>query len=162
LDTLFGEELFTAHVYPLASIAKNHSIVFLKDYTVAVRATSSQTRHKSSIYEDSPAESWARMFETFYEEEQYEKAKRAGIKQVGTHYLGLVQIRNYGAFRNLLHEILVLIKLHPLNLLSCRFWLYVLGVVVIPRGVLIWLVDSYKTRVLAKWLCLKMQTKVTE
>ncbi len=152
MDIDFGEETFPAHIYPLASITKKYKVVFLKDYTVAVRSTSSQTRFKPSIYKVSPAISWARMFKTVYGEKKYEKIRKAGIEQVARHYLGLVQIKNYSPFINSLREIVVLVKLRPLNLISWQFWLYVLGIIFIPRRLLIWLVDTYKLRVLSRRL----------
>ena len=46
LDTDFHEENFPSHIYPFASIAKRHRVVYLKDYTVAVRIGTSMTIHR--------------------------------------------------------------------------------------------------------------------
>jgi len=62
MDVPFHKDIFPCHVYPFASIFKKHPIVFLKDYNVAVRISSSQTRKISSIYDKSPIQSWVDMF----------------------------------------------------------------------------------------------------
>lgn len=152
LDTDFHEETFTSHIYPLASIAKKYKIVFLKDYTVAVRIISSQTRFKSSIYDISPTESWVKMFKTVYRGEKYKEVRKIGIEQMAKNFVGLVQLKNYSTFKNLLREIFILAKLRPVNLLDPKFWFYVLGTICIPRKVLIWMVDNYKNQVLSRRL----------
>lgn len=148
----FHEHCFPAHIYPFAAIAKKHQIVFLKSYTVAVRIASSQTRFKSSIYDLSPARTWVEMFRTVYPGEQFAEVRRVGIEQVATNFVGLVQLKNYSTFKNLLREIIILLKLRPRNLLSPEFWFFSLGTVLVPRKVLIWLVDNYKRKVLSRRL----------
>jgi hypothetical protein len=150
MDIDFHEETFPAHIYPFASITKKYKVVYLKDYTVAVRIESSQTRFKKSIYDISPTESWVKMFNTVYREKKYEEVRKAGIEQMAKNYIGLVQLKNYSTFKNLLREILILIKLRPLNLLSPAFWFFSLGTIFVPRKFLIWLVDNYKKEVLYK------------
>ena len=58
MDIPFHPDCFPCHIYPFASIFKKHPVVFLKDYNVAVRIATSQTRFISSIYEKSPMQSW--------------------------------------------------------------------------------------------------------
>jgi len=148
----FHEETFPAHIYPFASITKKYKVVYLKDYTVSVRIESSQTRFKKSIYDISPTESWVKMFNTVYQGKKYEKVRKAGIKQIAKNFVGLVQLKNYSTFKNLLREILILIKLRPLNLLSPAFWFFSLGTILIPRKILIPLVDYYKNKILSRRL----------
>lgn len=152
MDTNFHEETFPAHIYPFASIARKHKVVFLKDYTVAVRIATSQTRFKSSVYDLSPTESWVKMFNTFYTGEKYKKVREAGIEQITKNFVGLVQIRNYGTLRNLIREIFVLIKYRWTNIINPKFWFFSLGTVLIPRKMLIWLVDNYKGKILSRRL----------
>jgi len=146
----FHQETFVAHIYPLAEILKKHKIVFLKDYTVAVRIPSSQTRHKSDIYNISPALSWVKMFQTIFQEKKYYKIKQTGIKQITTHFLGLIQIKNFGSFKNLIEEVFILIKFNPLNLLNIKFWFFSLAIILIPKNILLWLTDNYKNKVMAR------------
>jgi len=101
----FSPETFTAHIYPLAEITKHHRIVFLKDYTVAVRIASSQTRFKKSIYDISPTGSWVKTLNLVYREKRFQKVKEAAIDQISTHFVGLVQLKNYSTMRNLIREI---------------------------------------------------------
>src|SRR3989339_1723093 len=58
-----GDECFTAHIYSFLNIFKNHKIVFLKDYTVAVSIPTSQSRTHSEIYDVAPTESWMKMYQ---------------------------------------------------------------------------------------------------
>lgn len=150
----FHEEIFPTHIYPFASITKKHNVVFLKDYTIAVRIASSQTRIVSSIYSKSPTESWVKMFKTVYKEPKFRRVREAGIEQIASHFVGLVQIKNYSTFPNLIREILVLIKVRPINLLEWKFWLYALGTLVIPSALLIPMVDGYKRHILSRTVIL--------
>ena len=140
----FHEEIFPSHIYPFAAITKNHKIIFLKDYTVAVRIASSQTRTNPHIYDISPTVSWVRMFNAVYPGKKFTPVRRWGIEQIATHFVGLVQIKNYSTYNNLLREIATLIRLHPVNLINPKFWFYALGTLLIPRQILIWLVNHFK------------------
>jgi len=119
---------------------------------VAVRIASSQTRFKSSIYDISPTESWVKMFNTVYQGKKYEEVKKAGIEQIVKNFVGLVQLKNYSTFKNLLREIFILLKLRPANLLDPKFWFFSLGTILIPRKLLISLVDNYKNKILLRRL----------
>jgi len=150
MEVDFHEETFPAHIYPFASITKKYKVVYLKSYTVAVRIASSQTRFKSSIYDISPTESWVKMFNTVYRGEKYKVVRKAGVEQMATNFVGLVQIKNSSSFKNLLREILILIKLRPANLLEPKFWFFTVGTILVPRKILILLVDSYKNIILSR------------
>jgi len=152
IDADFHEETFPAHIYPFASITKKYKVVYLKDYTVAVRISSSQTRFKSSIYDISPTESWVKMFNIVYRGKRYEKVRETGIEQMATNFIGLVQIKNYSTFKNLIREIFILLKLRPFSLLDPKFWFFSLGTILVPRKMLIWLVDNYKNKILSRKL----------
>lgn len=152
MDMDFHEETFPAHIYPFASIAKKHKVVYLKDYTVAVRIESSQTRFKKSIYDISPTESWVKMFNTVYRDRKYEDVRKAGIDQMVKNFVGLVQLKNYSTFKNLLREVFILLRLRPVNLIDTKFWFFSLGTILIPSRLLIFLVDNYKNKILSKRL----------
>ena len=152
MNTDFHEDTFPAHIYPFASISKKHKVVFLKDYTVAVRIASSQTRFKSSIYDISPTASWVQMFNTVYRGEKYRQVRETGIEQMATNFVGLLQLKNFSTFKNILREVIIMVKLRPCNLLSSKFWFFGLGAILVPRRILLWLVDNYKSTVLARVL----------
>jgi glycosyltransferase involved in cell wall biosynthesis len=147
-DRPFHADVFTSHIHPFASIFKKHPIVFLKDYSVAVRISSSQSRKVSSIYEKSPMQSWAEMFETVFPEEKFAQLRKHLILNfVAKNYVGLVQIRNYAKYRYLWREIFLLLKYRWQNIFSFQFWFFSLGCIVMPPALLIPLGDWYKEKI---------------
>lgn len=151
MDIGFHPDCFPCHIYPFASIFKKHPVVFLKDYNVAVRIGSSQTRHISSIYEKSPMQSWAEMFANVFWEKEFKDLRDYCIKNfVAVNYIGLVQLRNYARYRILLREIFYLLKYRWYNLFSFQFWFFSLGCIVMPAYLLIPLVDLYKSKINSK------------
>jgi len=93
-----------------------------------------------------------KMLNFIYREKRFQKVKRAAIDQISTHFVGLVQLKNYSTMRNLIREIFLLIKFKPQNVLNFKFWFFSIGTLLMPRKILIWLTDNYKKRVLAQKL----------
>lgn len=157
IDLPFHKDIFPCHVYPFASIMKKRPVVFLKDYSLAVRIGTSQSRSSriygrkratSYIYDKSPIQSWVDMFKKVYQEEEFGEFRDWMIKNfVATNYVGLVQIKNYAKYRYLLREVWLLIKYRWINVFDLKFWLFSLGSMIMPRFLLIPLVDWYKNRV---------------
>jgi len=153
MDLPFHPDIFPCHVYPFASIFKKHPVVFLKDYNIAVRISTSQTRSLSSIYEKSPMKSWKEMFDNVFYENKFKKFKTFMIKNfVATNYVGLVQLRNYARFKYFLREIFYLLKYRIENIISLAFWFFSLGCLFVPPFLLIPLVDWYKNNINSKRL----------
>ena len=152
IEVPFHDAVFPAHIYPFLGIFRKHKCMFLKDFTVAVRIESSQTRSLSSIYKNSPTLSWIEMFSTVLSGKEYDQVRNFCIKNYAKNYLGLVQIKNYGFLRDLLQEIAVMIKNYPLNLLNLKFWFFTGGTILMPRRILISLVDNYKATILSQKL----------
>lgn len=153
IDTPFHEDIFPCHVYPFASIFKKYPIIFLKDYLVAVRITSSQARKVSWIYDKSPMKSWIEMFNNVYKEEKYNNFRKKMIKDfVATNYVGLFQIKNYSRHSYLytLREIYYLLKYRPENIFSPLFWGCTFLSLLIPPFILIRLVDWYKNNIYSR------------
>lgn len=149
----FHPDIFPCHIYPFADIFKNHPVMFLKDYNIAVRIASSQTRSLSSIYNKSPLLSWVEMVKNIFFEKKYQKVKKYLIKDFITkNYVGLVQIKNYSKFKYLLREIWYLIKFNYLNLFNPIFWFFSFGCIIIPPSILIPMVDSYKNKIYSQSL----------
>ncbi len=147
----FHPDVFPCHIYPFADIFKNHPIVFLKDYNIAVRIASSQTRTVSSIYNKSPLLSWIEMVKSIFSEEKYKEIQKFLINDFITkNYIGLVQLRNYAKFKYFLREIWYLIVFNYHNLISFKFWFYSLGTFITPSFILIPLVDWYKNKINSK------------
>lgn len=152
-NTPFGQDIFTCHVYPFVSIFKNHPVVFLKNYTVRVRIQSSQTRYLSTIYNKSPLQSWVDLFHSVFPEKKYVHLRNYLLKNfVANNYVGLVQIKNYGSFKNLLREIYLLLKYRPNNFFQPLFWFFTLLTLILPKFLLIPLTDWYKNFFNAKFL----------
>ena len=153
MDRGFHPDCFPCHIYPFASIFKKHPIVFLKDYNVAVRISSSQTRSISSIYEKSPMQSWVEMFRDVFHEKQFWALRDHCIKNfVAVNYVGLIQLRNYARYRNFWREIWFLVKYRWQNIYSPGFWFFALGCFVVPPFLLIPMVDWWKNEVNSKKL----------
>lgn len=146
------KDVFPAHAYPFYSVIKKHKVVQLHDWLLAVRISSSQTRSLSSIYNPSPTYTWVKMFKQIFKGKKYQTEREWGIDYICHDYIGLVQIKNYGTMRQLFTEYGVLIKYRPKNLYNPKFWLYVIGVFITPRFILIPLSDWYKSNILAKKL----------
>lgn len=152
IEAPVNPHIFPAHAYPFFSIFRNHKAVHLKDYILAARIFSSQTRSMSSIYDPSPTWTWIKMFETLLPGEKYKNPRRWGIDFIAADYVGLIQIKNFGKYRQLFREIGIMIKYRPRNLINLRFWFYTIGVTVTPRFILIPLVDWFKRTVKASKL----------
>lgn len=153
MDLPFHLDIFPCHIYPFASIFKKHPVVFLKDYNIAVRIASSQTRSLSSIYNKSPLLSWVEMVKSVYSEKKYQKVQKYLIKDFVTkNYVGLIQIRNYAKYKYLLREIWYLVKFDWKNVSSFSFWFFSLGCIITPAPILIPMVDWYKNKIYSKTL----------
>lgn len=153
MDRGFHPDCFPCHVYPFAAIFKKHPIVFLKDYNIAIRIGSSQTRHISSIYEKSPLQSWFEMFNNVFPEPEFADLRKECIKDfVAINYVGLVQLRNYARLRVFYREIWYLLKYRWQNIYSAGFWFFSAGCAIIPPQLLIPLVDWYKNKINSKKL----------
>lgn len=153
-DIPFHPDVFPCHIYPFASIMKKHPVVYLKDYVAATRITSSQARHVSNIYNKSPMESWVEMFENVFREPKFKNVREKCIKDfVAKNYVGLVQIRNYGTYRQLLKEIYMLVRYRPVNIFNPGFLFFSLGTMIMPPSILIPMVDFYKNKIHKKTMC---------
>lgn len=149
----FHEDIFPGHAYPFASILKARPVVFLREYTVAVRITSSQSRTVSSIYQKSPIQSWVEMFETVFSGARFTALRHYFIHDfVAINYLGLLQIRNYSTFSHFMREVKMLLRYRPQNILSPFFWGVFLFCLITPPLIIIRFVDWYKRIFLARVL----------
>ncbi|MDP4009669.1 MAG: glycosyltransferase family 2 protein [Candidatus Shapirobacteria bacterium] len=153
MDMPFHQDIFPCHIYPFASIFKKHPVVFLKDYNIAVRISSSQTRKLSSIYNKSPMQSWVEMVSSVYSEKKFEKIKKYLIADfIAKNYVGLVQLRNYAKYSYFLREIWYLIKFKWQNIFNSAFWFFSIGCIIVPPSILIPLVDWYKNYIYSQTL----------
>ena len=153
LNVEFRDTIFPAHIYPLAGALRDHGVVFLPFNTVAVSIQNSQTRNLSSIYEESPTTAWIEMYQEVFQDGQNDRIALAGIRDhMGKNYIGFVQIRCYGNYKQFLREIRLVVSARPMNIASPLFWTSVVLLAVSPRTVSRVLVDRFKTNVLSKKL----------
>lgn len=150
MDIPFNKDIFVSHIYPFLSVFKKYKAVYLNDYIVAVRTESSQCIHVSSIYEVSPLKSWVDMLNNILNEKKYGGLRKLLINKVGAEIEGILQIKNYGQTKHYYREILFYVKYRPKNLLSIRFYAYVLGSLVIPKRLLIKIISYYKNYILSR------------
>lgn len=157
MDTPFSSHVFTSQAYPFFSIFKKHKIVILSDYIVGVGIYKSQCRHKPSIYEPSPVETWIEVFNKTLPEKKFEKVRMVCQDYVAQNYVGLVQIKNYGQFQDLVEEIFTHIKYRKASLIDGRFWFYTLMCLFLPRWFLRRLTDFYKSKILSRFITPKIK-----
>ncbi len=154
MDMPFSQDPFVEFTYPFASIMKKHKVVLLKGYTMACPAFKGSGSQKPLAYEKSPVQNWVDLFNTVFSEEEFREIREACIRNfVAVNYIGLVQVRNYAArYGALLREIRLMIKYRWQNLLNVMFWFFSVGTMVMPRKLLIALVEAYKKKVNAQVL----------
>ncbi len=154
VDIPFHKDIFPCHVYPFMSVFKKHPIVFLKDYTVAVRIVSSQARSVSSIYDKSPLKTWIEFYDKIFSEKKYTGLKKYCINNYSAvYFVGLIQIKNYARkYRYLLREIFYFLKYRWQNIFHPLFWFFSLLTLITPKSILIPLNDWYKNNIYSLFL----------
>lgn len=150
MDAKFTSHVFTSQSYPFWSIFKHHKLVYLKDYVVAVGIYDSQCRSKPSIYDPSPVETWIKVFAVTLSERKFDRVRKIAQDYVAQNYVGLVQIKNWGRWSDLIEEIGMHVKYRKRSLLDKRFWFYGLTTVFVPRIILRKVVDVYKSKLLSR------------
>lgn len=146
----YHTDIFPGHIYPIADLLKDYPGIFIKDYIVAVGTIDSQSRHITSIYDESPTEEWMRMFQTVYKDKKFDKFRKLCIEFMATNFEGLIQIKNFGKPGKAQKEILILLKYRWQNIFEPRFWLYSILTLLVPRNILIQITDIYKRHILSK------------
>lgn len=144
----FEEDMFTAHVYPFLYVFKTHQCAYLPHPTLAVSINSSQT-HKD-IYDPSPMKQWLDLIDNVVTEDVHRKMALSLKDANNKDFYGLAEIKNYGTYSELFKEIKNYVKYRPKNLINPYFYLFSIGSIIIPRKLLIAMVDWYKNKVLAK------------
>lgn len=136
-------------VLPMLKISDAY---ILKDNVVAIRMAFSGSKI-SSVYINSPMMSWLKLIQNTFREQKYVNLVSFLIYNfIANNYVGLIQIKNYGTYPQLLREIWLLIKLKPDNLLNFKFWSYVFITMFTPREVLRWFTNWYKNKINSKFV----------
>jgi len=146
----FGSDIFTPHVAAFADVLRRRKIVYLNNFAVAVRTTTSISRSASNIYAKSPTQQWIDMFKDVFADPEFAAVRSEGIDFVcGTNYEGLVQIATTASRRLVAREISILARQRPRNIANPKFWAYGLGTIVMPPRLLRFLADEYKSNLLS-------------
>ena len=149
----FVNSIFPAHIYPLAGALRDGGVVYLPYPTVAVSIEHSQTRTLSSIYTESPAMAWITLYRKVFAGDEFTAVRVNGIKKhMGKNFVGLIQIRSFGKYRYFLRELGVMMGARRFNVIDPRFIFTALGLTVLPRRVIIFLVSNFKSKVIGKTL----------
>ncbi len=141
LNEAFSPYVFTTHIHPFLATFRSHRAIFLRDYLVAVRKESSQSRNLPAIYKVSPLWSWVHMMETVFGGPQWKRQREIGKEHILKHVEGLVQVRCSAPLSSYVYEAYLYVKFRPLNLLSARYWIFALACLLMPRSLLRRLVD---------------------
>lgn len=145
----FHEDIMTSHIYPFLEIFKTHKIMYLKDYTIAVRTYTSQTRSVAKIYEISPVQTWINLVDEVFKGDEYKKEREISRKIViNQGYVGLVQLKNFSTTSILLREYKVLLLNRKTNIINPRALFYIFVTFLTPKSLLLPFVDFYKEQVL--------------
>lgn len=149
----FVNSIFPAHIYPLAGALRDGGVVYLPYPTVAVSIEHSQTRTLSSIYTESPAEAWITLYRKVFAGDEFTAVRVNGIKKhMGKNFVGLIQIRSFGKYRYFFRELGVMVNARPMNFVDPRFICTAIGLAILPRRVIIFLVSNFKSKVIGKTL----------
>lgn len=146
----FHPDVMPAQAYPFFQIMRDHPVICVGRYTVAVRRNTSQARRYSAIYEVSPTRSWMRMVQTVFPEERYAEVRHVFITYLAQNFVGLVQIKNFSTIKNLLREYVIMIRAYWPNIFQPLFWFYVVLTLCVPRRFLLRLADWHKERVMKR------------
>jgi len=143
------DDPWITHGYPFLNIFKNHPVVMLKNYQIAVRIGSSGIRIKNSpAYDVSPTKRWIDLLDKTLNEEKCRGFKNYYIKNIiAPNFIGLVQIRCYARLRFFFRELWYHVKYKWINILDLKFWFFALGCLVVPRTFLSKMADWYKNEI---------------
>jgi len=141
---------WTSIVYLFMSIFRDHHVIMLRNFIVAVRISQFNDSRQKNTLKHSPILSWVQMTNQVFSNNKYRIFKNRLISNfIAVNFVGLIQIKNFGTLKGVLREIYYLIKFRPLNLLSPSFWFYSLLSIFIPRSVLLKITDIFKEKILS-------------
>jgi glycosyltransferase involved in cell wall biosynthesis len=148
----FDPEPFVEAAGLVIPTMKASGAILTTEPLVAVRISTSGSM-SPAVYRNSPMGSWRRIIVNNFSSLQEAPLRDWLVRRfVAQNYIGLVQIRNFAPFRAWLREVRNLVVYEPTNLLSIRFWFFVLGTFFVPPVVLRSWVKFYKEWFVAPFL----------
>lgn len=139
--------VFTSHIYPFIEILNKYDFFYYTKKCLAVRIFKSQTRNVSSIYELSPLKTWVEMLQKNIENK---KVKNFCINHICRGYVGLLQIKHFSNFKNLIREIFYYIFYRPKNCLNIFFIILIIYCFLIPKNASLMFIDFFKSSILSR------------
>lgn len=147
IKSSFSNAPFIEMASVVCDVLKRHKAYILKDNILAVRIGNNGAT-SPRVYFDSPMMVWYGLIQKTYSGIAFENLRKYLVDHlIANNYIGLVQIKNYGIFKQLLREIFYLLKLRPQNLFSFNFWFFSLGTMAIPGFLLRRMVNYYKNKI---------------
>jgi glycosyltransferase involved in cell wall biosynthesis len=150
-DLAFSSSIFPAHSIPFMQAIKDGSVMFISEFNTGVRSESSQSRNLSSIYDESPVQSWVEAIDLVFDSSDLSSLNNyLKINLCAYNFVGLIQIRNFSRhpLRFLLREVQLMYKIRKQIVFKPAFLLIVFFLVIFPRKMTIFVTDLFKRRVL--------------
>ncbi|MBU1926089.1 MAG: glycosyltransferase family 2 protein [Candidatus Omnitrophica bacterium] len=142
----FSNIYFVEMASMVISVLKDTKAIILKDNIVAVRTGASCCN--PVFFENSSMMTWYNLIDEKFREDKFKDLKKYLVKNyIANNFVGLVQIKNYGTFTQLLREISYLIKMKWENIFNLQFWVFSIGSILVPGFILSKLVVFYKNKV---------------
>lgn len=132
----FSEKPFPSTAQMVKNVLdKGWEYYIIKKDTIAVRIQAGLNGSTTSIcYHSSPTQDWLDVV-----------GKQDFL--IHPHFIGLIQLKNWGSMKLLISEIILYIKLRPANLLDPGFWLFGGISLFTPRCILREITKFYKHRI---------------
>ncbi len=131
----FSNEQFVEMASVIYPLTKKYKYSIIEEDLVAVRTGNNPYTKTGIAFKKSPAISW------------YNIIRDDPVlvdKMLAHNFIGLVHIKNYGSYRQLIREIGYLYWFDTTNILNPRFWFFSIGCLLTPRFILRRLVPFYK------------------
>ncbi|MCK4994829.1 MAG: glycosyltransferase family 2 protein [Candidatus Omnitrophica bacterium] len=142
----FSNIYFVEMASMVISVLKDAKAIILKDNIVAVRTGSSCCN--PVLFENSPMITWYNLINEKFKEDKFKELKKYLVKNyIANNFVGLVQIKNFGTFRQLFREIYYLMKMKWTNIFSLKFWFFSIGSIIMPGFILNKSVVFYKNKI---------------
>ena len=120
----FRQEPFIETAALVADMLKQYKAAILKENIIAVRISDNGSM-KPFVYQISPMMRWYKLVNETFFEDRFKGLKTYLVNHfIANNFIGLVQIKNFGTFGQLLREIYLLVKMKWLNIFNPLFLKY--------------------------------------
>jgi glycosyltransferase involved in cell wall biosynthesis len=144
-----GNDTFTAHIYPLISVALKSYGRYFDDYQVLCRTESSQTIFKKKIYNPPPTLQWVKLLKSTFKDER--KILEIMLHDRARNYDGLYQILQYSGRIACYTELLAMISTDCKILFNPLTYIWAF-LILLPKVLIKQIAVLYKYKVLRSQL----------